>query len=316
MAYYLNLFTPETWSLFLKRGAGVSSFTEDLHTTAHKSIQRNEIFVCYLADDVSRWCGVLRIASDAYDRKPKPEDPMPWVVHFDVEPVVILDPENSIPIKDYKIWNRLELTKDIPIGAPGWGNRVRKSLRKIHDQDDNFLVSRLKRQQKAKSRIDYPLTDKERRRLQNFEFDIPRGEVPTGDEEDDNAEVKIIDDPASEIMGFIAEAREGKIRTRSHIVRERNRKLVQRKKESVRQKTGRLVCEACKFDFAEKYGERGENFIECHHTKPLRDLEPGSKTYLKDLVLLCSNCHSMIHAKQPWLEMKDLRRFINRNACE
>ncbi len=192
----------------------------------------------------------------------------------------------------------------------------RRSLRRIDNEDGDFLVSRLKRQQQDESRIDYPLTDKERRLLQNLEFDIPRGEVPTGDEEDDNEVVNIVDDPASEIMGFIAEAPEGKIHTRSHIVRERNRKLVQRKKENVLRKTGRLVCAACGFDFAKKYGERGEGFIECHHTKPLSDLEPGSKTHLKDLVLLCSNCHSMIHAKRPWLEMKDLTRLINRNACK
>ena len=119
-----------------------------------------------------------------------------------------------------------------------------------------------------------------------------------------------------ESMGLIAEAPEGGILTRSHIFRERKRTLVRKKKESVLRETGRLVCEACGFDFAKKYGERGQGFIECHHTKPLSDLERGSKTHLKDLVLLCSNCHSMIHAKQPWLDMKDLTRLINRNACK
>ncbi len=119
----------------------------------------------------------------------------------------------------------------------------------------------------------------------------------------------------TELMGFIAEAPEGKILTKSHIVRERNRKLAQKKKEKVRRESGRLVCEACGFEFTEKYGEeRGEGFIECHHTKPLRDLKPGSVTRLNDLVLLCSNCHSMIHAKQPWLEMKELKRLIKRVA--
>ncbi len=106
------------------------------------------------------------------------------------------------------------------------------------------------------------------------------------------------------------DAIEGNLLAKSHIVRERNRKLVQKKKKSVLQKTGRLVCEACGFDFAEKYGKRGEGVIECHHTKPLRDLKPRSTTRLSDLVLLCSNCHSMIHAKQPWLEVKEIVRLI------
>ena len=309
MAYFLNLFKPETWSLFLKRGAGISSFTEGLRTRAHASIKPGDIFVCYLAQ-VKRWCGVLQIVSEAYDDDTSiDDDPMRWVVHFKVEPLVILDPEHSIPIKDDEIWSTLSITKGIEKRAK-WGAKVASSLRTISGSDGNFLVSRLKRQQQAESRIDYPLTDKERRLLQNLDFDIPGGE------EDENAKVNIVDDPASEIIGLTAEAPEGKIRTRSHIVRERNRKLVQRKKENVLRKTGRLVCAACEFDFAEKYGERGEGFIECHHTKPLSDLEPGSKTHLKDLVLLCSNCHSMIHAKRPWLEMKDLASLINQNACK
>ena len=126
------------------------------------------------------------------------------------------------------------------------------------------------------------------------------------------AEQKSGESQNTESMGLIAEASEGKILTNSHIVRERNRKLIQKKKKSVLQKTGRLVCEAYEFDFADKYGERGKGFIECHHIKPLRDLKPGSTTRLNDLVLLCSNCHSMVHAKEPWLEMKDLVRLMER----
>lgn len=105
----------------------------------------------------------------------------------------------------------------------------------------------------------------------------------------------------------ITEAPEGKMLTREHLVRERSRKLVKAKKESVLKKTGKLACEACGFDFAERYGEeRGGSFIECHHNKPLRDLKPGDKTRLDDLSLLCSNCHRMIHVRRPWLEVEEL----------
>ena len=34
------------------------------------------------------------------------------------------------------------------------------------------------------------------------------------------------------------------------------------------------------------------------------------KTSLSDLVLLCSNCHRMIHKKQPWLELHELIEII------
>lgn len=110
------------------------------------------------------------------------------------------------------------------------------------------------------------------------------------------------------------EAPEGKLLTQTHFRRERNPKLVRKKKESVLGETGQLACAACGFDFAKTYGERGEGFIECHHIKPLSDLKPGSVTRLKGLVLLCSNCHRMVHTKQPWLEVKDLKRLIGRAA--
>ena len=105
----------------------------------------------------------------------------------------------------------------------------------------------------------------------------------------------------------ITEAPEGKILTREHVVRERNRKLVKAKKESVLKKTGQLACKACGFDFAKRYGEElGKGFIECHHNKPLHSLRPGSKTRLSDLSLLCSNCHRMIHRRRPWIGVEDL----------
>lgn len=127
-----------------------------------------------------------------------------------------------------------------------------------------------------------------------------------------NQKLKRSQEPKRKVS--ITVAPEGEPLPRSHTVRERNSRLVREKKDSVLQDTSRLVCEACGFDFVKKYGERGKGFIECHHTKPLRELKPGSTTRLDDLVLLCSNCHSMIHAKQPWLEMKNLKRLIKRSA--
>lgn len=104
-------------------------------------------------------------------------------------------------------------------------------------------------------------------------------------------------------------ASEGRIRIRTHILRERNKKLVEQKKRRAR-KSGRVVCEVCGFDFAQNYSERGKGFIECHHKKPLSDLKPGTETKLSDLALLCSNCHRMIHLKQPWLEIAELKKLV------
>jgi 5-methylcytosine-specific restriction enzyme A len=109
----------------------------------------------------------------------------------------------------------------------------------------------------------------------------------------------------AEPEGF-AEAEEGALLTRVHSTRERSRKLVAAKKGQARAETGRLACAACDLDFEERYGVRGENFIECHHVVPVSTLKPGEKTKIEDLVLLCANCHRMVHVRRPWLTIDEL----------
>jgi 5-methylcytosine-specific restriction protein A len=108
----------------------------------------------------------------------------------------------------------------------------------------------------------------------------------------------------------VDDAPEGRILTRTHRVRERNRSLVARKKADAMKAAGKLTCEGCGFDFAASYGERGKGFIECHHVLPLRDLKPGSRTRLSDLALLCANCHRMVHVRSPWLTVAELRGLL------
>ena len=102
---------------------------------------------------------------------------------------------------------------------------------------------------------------------------------------------------------------EGKLRTRFHKVRERNTKTVKKKKDDFLTKNGRLYCEVCDFDFVKEYGSRGDGFIECHHIKFLSDYDEPTKTSISDLVLLCSNCHRMIHRKKPWLSVDELKKI-------
>jgi 5-methylcytosine-specific restriction protein A len=105
---------------------------------------------------------------------------------------------------------------------------------------------------------------------------------------------------------WIEEAEEGRVVTAMHLRYERNRALVQSKKGRTLAKFGTLACEACGFDFRERYGKRGAGFIECYHITPVHALKPGDKTKIKDLRLLCSNCHRMVHARRPWLSMEEL----------
>lgn len=98
------------------------------------------------------------------------------------------------------------------------------------------------------------------------------------------------DDPLAELS-----VKEGQVLYRLHRIRERNKQIVDQKKRHVLQQKGAIACEICQFDFEKTYGEIGKGFIECHHKTPLASLKVDTQTTLEDLVLVCSNCHRMLH---------------------
>ncbi len=118
---------------------------------------------------------------------------------------------------------------------------------------------------------------------------------------------KIEDDENTETDGV----KEGQVLYKLHKHKERNKKIVASKKEAVLNTTGKLACEACGFDFYQKYGDLGFGFIECHHIKPLSDYQAGDKTKIEDLVVVCANCHRMLHRKISVLTVEQLKKKIN-----
>lgn len=105
---------------------------------------------------------------------------------------------------------------------------------------------------------------------------------------------------------------EGKKILRTHVQRERSPELVQRAKQVFKDKHGSLHCEICEFDFSKKYGDIGRDYIEAHHTIPVSELSKNHKSKIEDLVMVCSNCHRMLHRQRPWLEKEDLEKLISR----
>lgn len=110
----------------------------------------------------------------------------------------------------------------------------------------------------------------------------------------------------------IEECEEGRILTRMHHYRERNRKLVALFKERFRSMKGRLECAGCELDFAVKYGAMAERLIDVHHIKPVHTMKPGDKTDPNDLVLLCVSCHRAVHSERQWLSVDELRRRLGK----
>jgi predicted restriction endonuclease len=70
-------------------------------------------------------------------------------------------------------------------------------------------------------------------------------------------------------------------------------------------------CAVCNFDFEQRYGSLGTGYIECHHIDPLSGREgKGQPTELKDVTVLCSNCHRMIHHRRPALTIAELKQAM------
>lgn len=106
---------------------------------------------------------------------------------------------------------------------------------------------------------------------------------------------------------------EGKKFLRKHICIERNKKLITMAKKQFKERhNGKLFCEICGFSFADKYGDIGKDFIEAHHIKPVSEMKEGESTNINDIVMVCSNCHSMIHRRKPWLNKNEIRDIIKK----
>lgn len=90
---------------------------------------------------------------------------------------------------------------------------------------------------------------------------------------------------------------EGQKKWKTHQVIERNTQLIHEAKKHFIQENGRLYCEVCGFNFEEKYGALGKQYIEAHHKTPLAKLGQR-KTSFDDLLMVCPNCHRMIHRSE------------------
>lgn len=121
-----------------------------------------------------------------------------------------------------------------------------------------------------------------------------------------------LSEPLPDVEQILISVVEGRKKFVTHLRRERKPEIVEAKKKRVLKETGRLKCEVCDFDFKEKYGELGEDFAEAHHRAPLSAVESEIETTLDDLVILCSNCHRMIHRTEPMETVEQFRERLTR----
>lgn len=205
MAYYTDLFSPETYEAFGRSDQSLSGFQLSQQTTAQK-IQPGDKLICYMTK-LSRWVGVLEVESECFvDETPifYPESD-PFVVRFRVKPTVWLPIELCVPIRDETVWDSLSFTKD---GA--WTGLVRRSLNRISDDDGQFLEQLLLRQ--GHGGTEHPIDEAKFRKLVSSRIrradKVVSVSVPEDDEETEETEDKGPIRPSSHIQGLLAKCGE------------------------------------------------------------------------------------------------------------
>ncbi|CAN5685244.1 hypothetical protein BH23GEM9_BH23GEM9_13920 [soil metagenome] len=147
MAYYLDLFSPETYEAFSRSDRTVSGFRARQRNAAEK-IQPGDKLLCYMTK-LSRWFGILEVVSGPYEDDTPIFYPVndPFIVRFKVKPSIWLPKERGIPIHEDEIWDRLSFTKGQDRGSSTWTGKIRSSLVRIPDSDGRLIESILQRQQ-------------------------------------------------------------------------------------------------------------------------------------------------------------------------
>lgn len=106
------------------------------------------------------------------------------------------------------------------------------------------------------------------------------------------------------------EAEEGERRLSMHHRRERDSRLARRAKARAREIDPTLPCEACGESFLRRYGPAGEGVIEAHHVEPLGERPASGRTRIEDFVMLCADCHTMVHRTRPATSVETLRFML------
>lgn len=188
MAYYIQLFSPETYLSFSDSDRTVAGFRARQQSMV-ASVQPGDKLICYMTK-LSRWIGVMDVTSNVFiDQTPifsKPNDP--FCVRVRVSTRVWLEPKWGVPIQNDVCWKHLSFTKELHKSSSNWTNAVRRSLRRLSDEDGAYLESLLTGQVQAP--CEYSLSLAEQRKLRPTVINSESGQivvsVPDEDAETEN----------------------------------------------------------------------------------------------------------------------------------
>jgi 5-methylcytosine-specific restriction protein A len=104
---------------------------------------------------------------------------------------------------------------------------------------------------------------------------------------------------------------EGTLTEARHYTRKRDRRL-----RALALERARGICEACEREYGVLLDGLGHRVLQVHHRRQLGATDAPRITSLKDLAVVCANCHALIHADpRHAIKVPSLRRRLRRDAA-
>ena len=163
-AYFLDLFSPQTYEAFKRSPRDISGFRQRQMNAADR-VSSGDKLICYLTK-LGRWFGLLEVVEGPFiDHAPLfyPEDD-PFIVRFRVRPLVVLEIEKAVPIREDEVWNALSFTREHARTSRTWTGKLRGSLVPLDEPDGRLIEELLVRQASDTGRL-YPLDEDQYRKL-------------------------------------------------------------------------------------------------------------------------------------------------------
>lgn len=142
-AYYVTVFTPTSWRLFLAAGATTAGFPSTSWPRVAK-LRPGDYLLCYLVG-VKQWIGLIQVSGEPYSAS----EPPIWgtgafPARVPVEVVEVLPEDISVSAKD--LMEQLPRLKEAAGKHPGaWSAFVRGSPRRWPAEDAEVVINALRR---------------------------------------------------------------------------------------------------------------------------------------------------------------------------
>ena len=205
MAFFLNLFSPQTYTSFSATAKDITGF-KDSHARAAGKLKPGDVFVCYLTK-LSRWVGLLEVIEGPFhDETPLFLERDPFTTRFRVKPLVWLTPEHAFPIHHPDLWHSLSFTTGHQPGSTTWTGAVRSSLRELSARDGALLEHALRAQHRDPQ--EFALSGADSKNMSTYLVRRPEGAITVSvpeQEEDEGVSPEAVRE-SYQIQALLAEA--------------------------------------------------------------------------------------------------------------